>query len=337
MEGLDNYKGKLSLDERDSHASIIASIKDGICIFDLKLAILMANPTMEQWYPHALPLVGKKCYQAYFGFSEPCRPCPAQRAIITKKPQVETIARRGVGGEFLGWMEVHSFAWLNRSDGKVKGVINYIRDITTQWRTEEGIANTMRNLQDTLNGTLVAIANIQNRKSPFTTGHQVLVAQIACGIAKQMQLPQNMVDGFRVMGFIHDIGKLFIPAEILHKTSQLSEYEFTIVKAHPQIGYDIIKKIEFPWAVAQAVQQHHERLDGSGYPLGLSRKDIILEARILAVADVVEAMSSPRPYRPALGLSEAMNEIRQNQDILYDRKVVNVCENLFNEKKFIFK
>ena len=297
----------------------------------------MANPAIEQWYPHALPLVGKKCYQTYFGYSEPCRPCPAQRAIITGKPGVETIARRGVRGEFLGWLEVHSFPWLNKSDGKTKGVINYIRDITTQWRIEEERANTLRNLQKTLKGTLEALTNIQERKDPFTTGHHRRVVQIACGIAKQMQLPPNMVDGFQVMGFIHDIGMMFIPAEILHRPGRLSEYEFNIVKAHPQIAYDILKKIEFPWPVAQAVLQHHERLDGSGYPVGLSHKDIILEARILVVADVVEAMASPRLYRPTLGLAEAMKEIQQNQDILYDRKVVKACVTLFNEKNFIFQ
>ena len=337
MERVDKSQAELSWKGEGSLASIIASIKDGICILDLKLAIIMANPAVEQWYPHALPLVGKKCYQVYFGYSEPCRPCPAQGVIITGEPQVETIARRGVRGEFLGWLEVHSFPWRDTPVGKIKGVINYIWDTTTQWRIEEESANTLSNLQKTLKGILGAITGILERKDPFTAGHQRRVVQIACGIAKQMQLPPNMGDGFQVMGFIHDIGKLFIPGEILHKPSRLSEYEFNIVKAHPQVAYDILKKIEFPWPVAQAVLQHHERLDGSGYPVGLSHKDIILEARILAVADVVEAMASPRPYRPTLGLAGALKEIQQNQDILYDRKVANACVTLFNEKNFIFQ
>lgn len=337
MEGVEESQAELSWQGEDFLDGIIASIEDGICILDLKLTILLANPVMGKWYPHALPLVGKKCYQAYFGYSEPCRPCSVQEAIITGKSQVGNVARRSVCGEFLGWLEVHSFLWRNKSDGKTKGVINYIRDITTQWRIEEEGANTLRNLQKTLKGTLEALTNIQERKDPFATGHQRRVVKIACGIAKEMQLPPNVVDGFQVMGFFYDIGKLSIPAEILLRPGGLSEYEFNIVKAHPQIAYDILKKIEFPWPVAQAALQHHERLDGSGYPAGLSHKDIILEARILAVADVIEAMASPKPYRPPLGLAKAMKEIHQNQGILYDRKVANACVTLFNQKRFIFQ
>jgi HD-GYP domain-containing protein (c-di-GMP phosphodiesterase class II) len=162
------------------------------------------------------------------------------------------------------------------------------------------------------------------------------VVKVACAIAQEMGFAQNWIDGLRVMGFLHDMGKMAVPAEILCKPSKLNEFEFNIIKAHPQIAFDILKEIEFPWPVAQAVFQHHERLDGSGYPSGLSGSDIIPEARILAVADVTEAIASHRPYRPALGLEIALEEIERNTGVLYDHDVVNACLTLFKEKGFDF-
>jgi HD-GYP domain-containing protein (c-di-GMP phosphodiesterase class II) len=138
------------------------------------------------------------------------------------------------------------------------------------------------------------------------------------------------------MGFLHDLGKIAVPGEILSKPSRLSEYEFNLIKVHPQAGYDILKTIDFPWPVALAVLQHHERLDGSGYPHGLSGHDIIREAKILAVADVVEAIASHRPYRPALGIDQAMAEISRYQGVLYDPAVVQTCLRLFSENRFSF-
>jgi HD-GYP domain-containing protein (c-di-GMP phosphodiesterase class II) len=151
-----------------------------------------------------------------------------------------------------------------------------------------------------------------------------------------MGLPERRVEGLYVIGYLHDIGKIAVPAEILSKPTKLMDIELSMVKAHVRAGYDILKNLEFPWPVAQAVLQHHERLDGSGYPQGLNAQDIILEARILMVADVVEAMASHRPYRSAIGFREAMAEISANRGKLYDEHVVDACVSLFTMKGFKF-
>jgi PAS domain S-box-containing protein len=330
------YLDSISSEDEGFLSSIFASIQDGMSIMDLNLSILQVNPCMEKWYPHAMPLVGKKCYQAYHGQDYPCRPCPAHRAMLTEKPHFETIARKGINNKILGWLEVYSFPWRNNVSGKVQGVINYIRDITYRLQVEDEIEDTLKKLQKTLRGTVMALSSIIETRDPYTAGHQRRVVQLACAIAQELEFSQSRIDGLGVMGFLHDIGKMAVPAEILCKPGKLSEYEVNIIKAHPQIAYDILKEIEFPWPVAQVILQHHERLDGSGYPLGLSGQDIIMEARVLSVADVTEAIASHRPYRPALSLEEALDEISRNNGILYDQKVVDACLTLFNEKGFDF-
>ncbi len=330
------YLDGISWEDEGFLSSIFASIQDGMSIMDLNLDILQVNPSIEKWYPYALPLVGKKCYQAYHGQNYPCRPCPAHRAILTGKPHSGTMALKGINGKILGWLEVYSFPWRNNSSGKVQGVINYIRDITYRLQVEDEIEDSLKKLQKTLNGTVMALSSIIETRDPYTAGHQRRVVQLASAIALKLGFSQNRIEGLRVMGFLHDIGKTVVPAEILCKPGKLSEYEFNIIKTHPQIGYDILKEIEFPWPVAQVVLQHHERLDGSGYPVGLSGQDILMEARVLSVADVTEAITSHRPYRPALGLDKALDEISQNNDILYDYQVVNACLTLFKEKSFDF-
>jgi HD-GYP domain-containing protein (c-di-GMP phosphodiesterase class II) len=151
-----------------------------------------------------------------------------------------------------------------------------------------------------------------------------------------MKLPQDKIEGIRIASLVHDIGKISIPSEILSKPSKLSEIEYRLIKNHSQIGYDILKSIEFSWPIAQIVLQHQERLNGSGYPQGLKGDDILLEAKIIAVADVIEAMSSHRPYRPALGINKALEEISINRGILYVPEVVDACIKLFKEKDFKF-
>jgi HD-GYP domain-containing protein (c-di-GMP phosphodiesterase class II) len=151
-----------------------------------------------------------------------------------------------------------------------------------------------------------------------------------------MKLSQDKIKGIRIASLVHDIGKISLPAEILNKPTKLTEIEYSLIKDHSQTGYDILKSIDFPWPIAKIVLQHHERLDGSGYPNNLKGDEIILEARIIGVADVVEAMSSHRPYRPALGRDAALEEISKNKGILYDSEVVDVCLKLFKRKEFKF-
>jgi len=188
-----------------------------------------------------------------------------------------------------------------------------------------------------MNATIETISKIIEAKDPYTAGHQQRVSQLATAIAKELHLSQDKIEGIRIASLIHDIGKIGLPTEILSKPTKLSDIEFNLIKEHPQIGYNILKSIDFSYPVANIVLQHHERLNGSGYPNHLKGDQIFLEARILGVADVVEAMFSNRPYRPALGIDKALEEISQNRGILYDPEAVDVCLKLFKEKEFKFE
>lgn len=192
-------------------------------------------------------------------------------------------------------------------------------------------------LQNSLEATVRAIATMVEMRDPYTAGHQVRMAGLAAAIARQMGLSEDQQHAIRLAGTVHDLGKIQVPAEILSKPGKLSATEFSLIKEHPQNGYDILKGIDFPWPIAQMVLQHHERLDGSGYPRGLAGDDILLEARILCVADVVEALSSHRPYRPGFGMDFALAEITQNRGIRYDPQVVDVCLALFREQHYLIK
>ena len=192
-------------------------------------------------------------------------------------------------------------------------------------------------LKDSLEDTVRAMAGLVEMRDPYTAGHQARVADLAAAIAKQMGLPDEQVHGIHLAGTVHNLGKIKIPAEILSKPGRINDLEFGLIKIHPQAGYDILKCVNFPWPIAQMVLQHHERLDGSGYPQGLKGDAILLEARILAVADVVEAMSSHRPYRPGLGIEVALEEIAKNRGIFYDPPVVDACLMVFRGQHYSFK
>ena len=218
--------------------------------------------------------------------------------------------------------------WLNI--GIIPGTKKSVASLTdiTDRKAYEG------KLKKSIEDVIYTIGKITETRDPYTSGHQLKVSKLAIAIAQEMKLPQDKIEGIRIASLVHDIGKISIPSEILSKPSKLSEIEDKLIKNHSQIGYDILKSIEFPWPIAQIVLQHQERLNGSGYPQGLKGDDILLEAKIIAVADVIEAMSSHRPYRPALGINKALEEIYQNQGILYDPEVVNACIRLFKEKNF---
>jgi putative nucleotidyltransferase with HDIG domain len=187
-----------------------------------------------------------------------------------------------------------------------------------------------------MESTIEAITTTIETRDPYTTGHQMRVTDLACAMAKIMEVPPTQIEGIRVAGLLHDIGKIAIPTEILSKPGKLNEVEYEMIKTHAKVGYNILKKIEFPWPVARTVLQHHERWNGSGYPHGIRSEDILLEARILAVADVMEAMSSHRPYRPSIGADKALDEISQNRGILYDPAVADACITAFTQAGFRF-
>jgi putative nucleotidyltransferase with HDIG domain len=191
--------------------------------------------------------------------------------------------------------------------------------------------------QRVLEGMVKAWVLAVETRDPYTANHQREVAQLAAAIAREMGLPQEQIEGIRVAGLIHGIGKLNIPLQVLSKPTELTEVERSMIEAHPRAGYDVLKAVEFPWPVAEIVLQYHERMNGFGYPQGLSGEEIILEARILAVADVVAAMSSHRPSGGPWGMDKALGEISQNRGVLYDAEVVDACLKLFTEKGFEFE
>ena len=188
----------------------------------------------------------------------------------------------------------------------------------------------MKSMEETIN----ALASALEMRDPYTAGHQERVAQLAEAIAGEMNCPYDEMRGIRLAALIHDIGKIRVPSEILSKPGKLTGSEFELIKVHPQVGYDILKKIEFTWPIADIVYQHHERIDGSGYPRGLKGDEIMTQAKIIAVADVVEAMASHRPYRAAIGIEGALEELTENRGISYDPDAVDACLKLFREKGF---
>lgn len=216
------------------------------------------------------------------------------------------------------------------------GGIFVFRDVTERAKNEAKIQNTLMMLRKAMGGIIQAMAVTVETRDPYTAGHQKRVTELARKIADYMNLKDDIKDGLRMAGIIHDIGKISVPAEILSKPGKLSDIEFSLIKNHPQSGYEILKNIEFPWPVAMIVRQHHERLDGSGYPDGIKSDEILIESKILAVADVVEAMASHRPYRASLGIHAAIDEIIKNKGKYYDPDVVNACVAVFAKGDFSF-
>lgn len=201
-------------------------------------------------------------------------------------------------------------------------------------RLESLVDERTNELRSSMLAFVTAIASTVEMRDPYTAGHQRRTAHLASAIAKELQLPDYLIEGLNLASVVHDIGKIKIPAEILCKPGRLDELEFGLIKRHPETGYEILKSIDFPWPIANIVLQHHERLDNSGYPYGLMGDEILLEAKILSVADVVEAMSSHRPYRAGLGVEAALNEITRHKGVLYDASVVDACLILFKEKDY---
>jgi PAS domain S-box-containing protein/putative nucleotidyltransferase with HDIG domain len=278
-------------------------------------AELIGQPFFDFVHAEDIPYMRDKLAQDLSGQAE-----PHEYRAVTKEGDVR-------------WVRVSSRPFFK--DGRVIGLRGVMTDITARKHVEEELQRSYQQLRETFIETVNALASTVEMKDPYTAGHQRWSTRLACAIAREMGLSEERIEGIRMAGLIHDIGKINIPAEILSKPGQLSDIQYNMVKIHAQVGCDILREIKFPWPVAKIVLQHHERWDGSGYPEGLSGEEIILEARILAVADTVEAMSSHRPYRVAHGVERALGEISQNRGTLYDPAVVDACLSLF-EKGFRF-
>ncbi len=219
-------------------------------------------------------------------------------------------------------------------EGRFIGTQGVFTDITPLAEAEDRLQRALEQTERLLSGAVTAAVRIIEKRDPYVADHSQRVAELACAIAQELGLAKERIEGLRMAAMLHDIGKVAIPAEILAKPGRLSETEFKLVQAHPQVAAEILADIDFPWAVQEIILQHHERLDGSGYPQGLTGGNILLEARILGVADVVEAMAHHRPYRPARGVEAALQEIERGKGTLYDPRVVDACLRLFREQGF---
>lgn len=325
-------KMELKLREREEWLStVLKSISDGIITTDQDGLISFMNPLAERMT----------------GWSQ-------DEALNKSLPDI--LCLQGVSSGVLSQLEKGGAAGetilLSRKGGRIsveqtlapiidknklsRGNVLVVRDISLRKMAEQELNESYDRLNRALEGIIRAMAATIEMRDPYTAGHQRRVSKLACAIARKMGLPEKQIEGIRMAGEIHDIGKIYVPAEILSKPGRLTDIEFTIIRTHSQVGYDILKNIEFPWPIAKIVIQHHERLDGSGYPAHLKGNAILLEANIISVADVVEAMSSHRPYRPSHGIDRAIMEITQNRGILYDATAVDHCVRLFKEKAFSF-
>ena len=319
------YKSRMGtkLREREEWLSaLLKSIGDGVIATDKNGAITFMNPLAERltaWkQEEALRLPLREVF----------------RTVVSREGDEPEIVLWAKNGKKFSVEETD----MPMSDGSrnSSGHVLVFRDISARKSAEKELKESWEKLHEALEGTIQAMALTIEIRDPYTAGHQRRVSKLSCAIAQDLGMSEFEVEGLRVAGDIHDIGKIYVPAEILSKPGQITAIEYGMVKTHPQVGYDILKTIKFPWPVAQIVLQHHERLDGSGYPLGLVSEQILKQARILTVADIVEAMSSHRPYRPAQGIDKALAEVVQNKGRFYDTDAVDACVKLFQENRFHF-
>lgn len=315
----------------ERYRDIFENAQEGIYQTTFDGRFLMANEAMARILGYDTPeelleVQPKLAKQIYVN--------PEERAKVLEQVRREGVVR---GQEIQFYRRDGRKIWVSRTMRIVRDEQNgqlylegIIEDITEKKESVD-------RLRKALGGTVQAIASVVETKDPYTAGHQRRVADLARAMGTEMHLNLDQIEGLRMAGIIHDIGKISVPAEILSTPRRLTPIEFSLIKMHAQSGYEILKDVDFPWPIARMVLEHHERMDGSGYPNGLTGKDILLESRILAVADVVEAMATHRPYRPSLGLEAALEEISSKQDILYDPNVVSVCLRIFKEKNYSIK
>lgn len=320
------------------YMAMLECVDAHMTLVDKNLQILWANQKAKTIFGE--DIVGKSCCEALYGKKEMCGnntvSCLTRQAFNTNRPikhhSIKLQVKEGDQRYFEGTAKVVS----RDKDGKPTVVVKIYKDITERKLAEEELRNNMKQMRKNLDGTIKAIARTVETRDAYTAGHQRRTTEIARAIAFEMGLSRQVIDGIRMAGVIHDLGKISVPAEILSKPGKISDSEFSLIKQHPQAGFEILKGIDFKWPVAEIVLQHHERLDGSGYPYNLQSDQILLEARIIGVADVIEAMASHRPYRPALGIDDAFEEITMNKGKLYDPDVVDASIDLFSKRGYQF-
>jgi PAS domain S-box-containing protein/putative nucleotidyltransferase with HDIG domain len=316
--------------------TLIDTLPDLVWLKDLDGVFLACNRRFEQFYGAAeRDIVGKTDYDF----------APADLADFFRDKDRAAVAAGGPTAneeeivfasdghhEVLETIKTPVFA----GDGELIGVLGVGRDISERKRAEQAVRRQADQLRRTVEEAVLAMGSLVERRDPYTAGHEERVAKLATVIAEDMGLAGERLEALRWAALLHDIGKVAVPAEILSRPGRLSNVEFSLIRQHPVAGSEILEAIEFGHPVKEIVRQHHERVDGSGYPDGLRGDDILLEARVLAVADVVEAMSSYRPYRAALGTEVALDEIVSHAGVLYDPGSVASCVRVIREKGFAF-
>lgn len=321
---------------------------DGFCRVSCGIPLFTTDPegTIRFWNAGAEALYGYTAADVVDRATLDLLHPNSKAAKAAADDAVGTVLRRGgsaacelaeVSADGRGfWVKLHCSPRLD-AEGHVIGILHTAQEITEYKNGEKKHQHNLRKLRRAVGGTIHAMALAVEKRDPYTAGHQRRTTDLARATAMEMGLSRERIEGVRMAGVIHDLGKIYVPAEILNKPGALNDNERSFIQSHPEVGYDIVKYIDFPWPIGQTVLQHHERMDGSGYPMGTFGDQICLEARILAVADVVESMSSHRPYRPALGLEKALHEIASNRGVLYDSNAVDCCVRLFKEKGYRLK
>jgi len=323
--------------QREEYRTIFDSVRPMIAYLDKEGVIQRINQSGAATVGlEPKEIVGKTMYD-FFPAAEADKFAAEDNQVITSgKPALGSITEYTLPSGLKRWAQIDRIPYYNQH-GDVTGVITFNQDITGRKLAEDNLEKSYESLKKTLNDTINTMVKIMEIRDPYTAGHQQRVAALATAIALEMKLEDTCIDQLRTASVIHDIGKMYVPSDILSKPGRLSEIEFNLIKTHPQGGYDVVKGMDFPCNVAKAILQHHERLDGSGYPNQLKGEDTLLEAKILSVADVVEAMASHRPYRPSLGIDKALEEISGGKGKIYDPDVVDACMELFSSGRFEFK
>jgi PAS domain S-box-containing protein/putative nucleotidyltransferase with HDIG domain len=323
---------KLLKEQVEFYAQLFFATTDSIIVHDLDGKCVYANEHACQFYGYNEEELFRMSLDE-LNAPEQADIVKAKIAELTEKSQLTFESVHVRKDKASAPVEISSH--IIESGGR-KLIVSAIRDISERKRTAEELRQTSLRLQRAIEGAINAVALTTEIRDPYTAGHQHRVAKLACSIGRELGLSEEQIEGVRVAGTLHDIGKIYVPAEILSRPGRLRQNEINLIKDHAQVGYDLLSAIEFPWPVAQIVLQHHERINGSGYPFGLSGDEILVEAKIMSVADVVEAMASHRPYRPALSIEEALLEILQQRGVLYAPEAVDACIKVFTQKGFTF-
>ena len=315
---------------------ILRSFPDGLMVTDPDFTIQFINPAfLHLIQKKDLKLKGAKCYDVFADRLCHTSGCPLTRTKETEETQLYLAGGHCKLKQRQSGL-VTTSALLD-AKGRFSGLLEKVADTSILGKVQSELRHSQERMRKIMGAIIQAMSMTIEKRDPYTAGHQRRVAKLCRAIATELGFGWDRIQGLRMAAAIHDFGKILVPAGILNKPGPMSEPEMAIIRMHPFTAYDILKRIQFPWPLAEIIYQHHERMDGSGYPRQLKGTEILIEARILAVADVVESMSTFRPYRPTIGIKEALIELQHQKGIQYDSKVVDTCILLLTKKDFDFE